>query len=193
VILVIDTSSALSAVALLDPSGSVVKELTHPAGRSFDLPSAFRSLEIRTPLSKIGVATGPGSFTGLRSGVSFGVGLAMGLGIPIVPLPTLELQAARADGPAVAVAEAGRGRIYYQVPGGGPELGEPGDLPAEWPVVGWLRASTEQAVRAAGRRFLEERELRSFGEAAAGVLKSAREAGYGSVKIAYMHSFSAGG
>ncbi|MGA8921655.1 MAG: tRNA (adenosine(37)-N6)-threonylcarbamoyltransferase complex dimerization subunit type 1 TsaB, partial [Candidatus Dormiibacterota bacterium] len=110
-ILVIDTSSAASAIALLDDSGAVVREELHESGRSFDLPGRYRALAAAKPISKVAVATGPGSFTGLRAGVSFGLGLAIGLGVPIVPLPTLLIQAARSDHALVAVAEAGRGRV----------------------------------------------------------------------------------
>ena len=190
-ILVIDTSSAISAVALLDASGEVIREERHLSGKTFDLPAVFRSLAIPAPLSKVGVAAGPGSFTGLRVGVAFGVGLAMGLRIPIVPLPTLSIQAARSDRPVIAVAEAGRGRIYFQGPGAEPALGEPAELPSGWDVVGWLRPSTEQAMKDAGLSFVADSDLATFGVAAGHLLKSAREAAYGSVKIAYMQSFSA--
>ncbi len=90
----------------------------------------------RTPITKVAVASGPGSFTGLRVGVSFGLGLAIGLRVPIVPLPTLELQAARSDEPVTAVADAGRGRFYFLVPGGNLALGEPADIPTSYPLVG---------------------------------------------------------
>src|ERR1700694_3717504 len=76
-------------------------------------------------LTAVAVATGPGSFTGLRVGVSFGLGLAMGLRVPISPLATLAVQAARSETPATALSEAGRGRVYYLLPGGAPALGEP--------------------------------------------------------------------
>jgi tRNA A37 threonylcarbamoyladenosine modification protein TsaB len=138
------------------------------------------------------VATGPGSFTGLRVGVSFGLGLAMGLKIPIVPLSTLSIQAARSDEPVLAVAEAGRGRVYYLAPGGGrPGLAEPAELPREWPVAGWLRSNTEQALAAAGLRIKGESELRTFGSAAARLLESAPEVAYGSLRLEYMQNFSA--
>jgi len=38
----------------------------------------------------IAVSIGPGSFTGLRVGLSYAKGAALGLGIPIVPVETLE-------------------------------------------------------------------------------------------------------
>ncbi len=141
--------------------------------------------------TKVAVATGPGSFTGLRVGVSFGLGLAIGLRIPIIPLPSLDLQAARSDIPAIAVLEAGRGRVYYQLPGGKPMLGEPADIPASHQLVGNVAPKTEAALIAAKHRFRPEEELRAFGEAAAIMLGTAREVPYGSLEIEYMQSFSA--
>src|SRR5258706_5893624 len=96
----------------------------------------LRYLASLRPISRVAVATGPGSFTGLRKGVAFGLGVAMGLRIPIVPLSTLELQAARSDQPVTAVSEAGRGRFYYLVPGGEPALGDPADIPTAHDLVG---------------------------------------------------------
>ena len=142
------------------------------------------------PLSRVAVATGPGSFTGLRVGVSFGLGLAMGLKVPIVPLPTLAIQAARSEEPALAVSEAGRGRVYHLAPGGDAGLAEPGDLPKEWPAVGWLRPATQEALIAAGLRMQDESRLRSFGAAAAIVLKTAQEVAYDSLRLEYMQSFA---
>jgi tRNA A37 threonylcarbamoyladenosine modification protein TsaB len=140
---------------------------------------------------RVAVATGPGSFTGLRVGVSFGLGLAIGLRIPIVPLATLHIQAARSGEPQLAVAEAGRGRVYFAAPGAAPGVGEPAELPKDLPVAGWLRPATQAALEAAGLRFKAESELRSFGAAAARLLESAREVAYGSLKLEYMQSFSA--
>jgi len=191
VILAIDTSSARSAVALIDGDGRVVRELSESSGPGFDLPARYRTIGNGQRLTRVAVATGPGSFTGLRVGVSFGLGLAMGLKIPIIPLPTLGIQAARSDGPVLAVAEAGRGRVYFLAPGADPGLAEAGELPRSWPVAGWLRPKTEAALEAAGLRFKSEEELRSFGSAAARLLESAREVAYGSLRLEYMQSFSA--
>lgn len=190
-IFVIDTSSARSAVALLDANGKLVREELLPSGPAFDLPARFRELAAGAHLTKVAVATGPGSFTGLRVGVSFGLGLAIGLRIPIVPLPTLDLQAARSDQPVLAVAEAGRGRVYFRTPAGRQALGDPVELPKGLDVVGWLRPATEQAMLDAGLRFRPENVLKSFGEAAVGLLEAAREVPYGSLKLEYMQSFSA--
>jgi tRNA threonylcarbamoyl adenosine modification protein YeaZ len=187
-IFVIDTSSARSALALIDSDGTVVAEQTHESGRTFDLPAHFREVALGHNLSRVAVATGPGSFTGLRVGVSFGLGLAMGLGIPIVPLKTLQIQAARADVPVVAVSEAGRGRVYGVAPGSDVRLMEPNDLPRHLAVVGWLRPATEAAVAAAGLRVMGEADLRSFGAAASSLLESAAEVAYGSLRLEYMQA-----
>jgi tRNA threonylcarbamoyl adenosine modification protein YeaZ len=188
VIFVIDTSSARSAVALLRPDGTVVAEALHTSGRDFNLPSQFRALTGDQALTKVAVAIGPGSFTGLRVGASFGLGLAVGLAIPIVALRTLHLQAARSDVPVVAVAEAGRGRVYHLDPGSEPELAEPSALPRDLPIVGWLSDTTKAALAATGLRFPPESELRTFGQAAARMLESAPEVAYGSLRIEYMQA-----
>jgi universal bacterial protein YeaZ len=188
VIFVVDTSSARTGLALIDPKGTVVSEEMHESGRSFDLPGRFREMAAGRTLTKVAVATGPGSFTGLRVGVSFGLGVAIGLGIPIVPLRTLQIQAARSDVPSVAVAEAGRGRVYSLVPGSDPQLSGPEDLPRNMPAVGWLRPATESLLRAAGVDLLPDADLRSFGAAASSLLESASEVAYGSLRLEYMHA-----
>jgi len=144
----------------------------------------LRRLAKTQRITKVAVAGGPGSFTGLRVGVSFGLGLAKGLGVPIVPLPTLELQAARSDEPVTAVADAGRGRFYFLVPGGEVALGTPADIPTAYPLVG-------RVANIAGHRFKPEQELRRLVEAAAKMLETAREVPYGSLEIEYMQTFHA--
>lgn len=188
----IDTSSARSALALVD-GHHVVHEESGQSGPAFDLPARYRALAQGDRIARVAVATGPGSFTGLRVGVSFGLGLAMGLQVPIVPLSTLGIQAARAHEPVLAVAEAGRGRVYHLAPSGPAGVADADALPHDWPVVGWLRPITQQALEAAGLRLKEEGELRTFGTAAARLLESALEVAYGSLKLEYMQSFSVRG
>src|SRR5207245_816621 len=144
------TGSSAARVRALASLGVVVaQELSQPA-RSRELVDRMRSMATAHNLAEVAVATGPGSFTGLRTGVSFGLGIAMGLRIPIVPLPTLGLQAARSHAPVLAVSEAGRGRVYYLEPAGRPGLAEPDELPRDWPVVSWLRPQTQAALEGAG-------------------------------------------
>jgi tRNA threonylcarbamoyladenosine biosynthesis protein TsaB len=187
-VLVIDTSSARAAVALLHPGGGVEAERVVAAGPGLDLPALLAGLLDPSSLTLIAVATGPGSFTGIRVGVSYGLGLALARRLPILGLGTLELAAARAGEPALALSEAGRGRVYRRLPGGPVGLAEPAELPRTLPAVGWLREGTARAVAAAGIRLLEEGELRSFGAAAAGQVEGADEAAYGRLRIEYMSS-----
>ena len=183
-VLVIDTSSpAESVLATID--GEALQEFrTH----GFDRELVKRLVAERSP-RKVAVASGPGSFTGLRVGVSFGLGLAMGLRVPIVPLPTLALQAARSGvAPVTAVVDAGRGRYYFQPPDAAAQLGEPVDVPTQHPLVG--RVVHRESLLAAGHRFKPEEELISFALAAKHVLEKAREVAYGRLEIEYMQSFS---
>jgi len=64
-------------------------------------------------IAAVVVVRGPGSFTGIRIGVSAAKGLAEALGIPLIALSRIELLARQ--GPetnAVAVLDAGRGEFY---------------------------------------------------------------------------------
>lgn len=157
--------------------------------RSPDLMVALRGFG-RQDITKVAVATGPGSFTGLRVGVSFALGLAIGRQVPIISLPTLALQAARSDQPAIAVADAGRGRFYYLLPGSTPALGGPADIPQTHSLVGWVTPNSEQVLRLAGHVLRPEGELRSYVDAAARLLETAREVPYRNLEIEYMQSFS---
>lgn len=67
-------------------------------------------------LTGVGVALGPGSFTGLRIGLSAAKGLALGQGIPIVGVPSLEILVASQPGlrrPMIALIQVGRGRYAW--------------------------------------------------------------------------------
>ena len=183
---VIDTSASIAVLATID--GASRSELLI-ASRSHELREAMRRIAGEAPVSRVAVATGPGSFTGLRVGVSFGLGLAMGRRVPIVPLPTLDLQAARSDRPVIAIVEAGRGRYYFQPPGGEVRLGEPADIPTALPLVG--RVEDREPLTAAGHAFEDEDRLRPFVEAAEILLRTAREVPYRNLEIEYMQSFSA--
>lgn len=63
------------------------------------------------------VATGPGSFTGLRIGIATVKGLAFTLNRPCVPVPTLEAIAHSAGvcEKVIAVLPAGRGEVFVQM------------------------------------------------------------------------------
>jgi len=121
----IDTATHGASVALLDREGRAeVRVLAERGAHARDLLGEIdRLLQAarvsRAELRGIGVAVGPGSFTGVRVGMATGKGLAMALDIPLVGLSTLEAIArAAAHGSTVdiaclcAVLAAGRGELY---------------------------------------------------------------------------------
>lgn len=184
---VIDTSTMPWDSAVLD-DGQVVAQ--YGSSMRPELAGYYRVVLAHFELTKVAVATGPGSFTGTRVGVSFALGLAMGLGIPIVPLPSLAIQAARSDDPVTAVSEAGRGRIYYLVPGGNLAIGDPADVPKGYPVVGVVGRKSYDELTGSGHVFPPDGRLRTFGDAAAKLLETAPEVPYRNLEIEYMQSFS---
>ncbi len=69
-------------------------------------------------LNAVAVSIGPGSFTGLRIGLSVGKGIAVGVEIPIIPVPTLDAAAYRvfnfdADFNDIVVILPARRTEYY--------------------------------------------------------------------------------
>jgi len=83
------------------------------------LADAIRQLDLKPKqLSGVAVTTGPGSFTGLRIGLSVAKGLAVAQGLPLVGVPTLDVVAAaqgRDRRQLAAVLQAGRGRISVAI------------------------------------------------------------------------------
>ncbi len=66
-------------------------------------------------LNGLAVAVGPGSFSGIRVGLSVFKGLALGLGLKICGVSTLEIlawQALEIGDVGVPIIEAGRGEVY---------------------------------------------------------------------------------
>ncbi|MDR1879545.1 MAG: tRNA (adenosine(37)-N6)-threonylcarbamoyltransferase complex dimerization subunit type 1 TsaB [Tannerellaceae bacterium] len=113
-ILAIETSTSTCSAAL-SVDGVVLFEKSsgdgpsHAALLGVYVEEAFSVLK-RQALKPdaIAVSNGPGSYTGLRIGVSMAKGLCYGLGIPLLSIPTLKIMA---SGVAGRYAEAG-GALY---------------------------------------------------------------------------------
>jgi len=119
-LLAIDTSTDSAGLALVQ-DGKTLAEATWRCGQNHSvelLPRLTQLLqEAKAELQSIScvlVAKGPGSFNGLRVGLSTAKGLAFGLDIPIIGISSLELEAcqhAENDLPICPVFNARRGEI----------------------------------------------------------------------------------
>lgn len=129
-LLALDTSTRTVGLALYD-GVQVLNETVwtskdyHTVELAPAVAQAFQRADVSADeLGALGVALGPGSFTGLRVGLALAKGLAMARGLPLIGVPTLDFLAA-AQPPLetllAAVLRAGRGRLavgWYRLIGG---------------------------------------------------------------------------
>jgi tRNA threonylcarbamoyladenosine biosynthesis protein TsaB len=118
----IDTCGASGTIALVRWSDGAVSPLVQAelAGKTFAaqlvpkiqdlLASQGSNLE---DLKAIVVVNGPGSFTGLRIGVSSGKALAEALSLPLLAVSRLAVLAQKAQADMAAL-DAGRGEFYFR-------------------------------------------------------------------------------
>ena len=98
-ILAIETSTEACSVALHGLSGTISRYAEEPRSHTQLLMPMIESVLIEAgikpnQLHAIGVAIGPGSFTGLRIGFAATQGLAFGLDIPVIPVSSLKVMVA---------------------------------------------------------------------------------------------------
>ncbi|MGC4190456.1 MAG: tRNA (adenosine(37)-N6)-threonylcarbamoyltransferase complex dimerization subunit type 1 TsaB [Thermomicrobiales bacterium] len=121
--LAIDTSTELAGIAVGD--GERAAEVVWPAGRAQTtsvlaevdamLARCGRSIE---DVGAVAVAIGPGTFTGLRVGLSVAKGLVLARDVAVIGVPTLQVTAMPyldAGVGVLAVLPAGRGRVVSAV------------------------------------------------------------------------------
>ncbi len=118
-LLAIDTATRTASVALYNETGTIGEATwrTRENHTTSLMPQLIRLLEMSGTtigmVEVVAVAIGPGSFTGLRIGLSAAKGLALARGLPIVGVPTLDGLAqafAQQTQPIWAVLDAGRGK-----------------------------------------------------------------------------------
>lgn len=121
IVLALDSSTDAVSVAVLRDGEAVAiraRRAARPLSESL-LPAVEAALDdariALADLSLVAVATGPGSFNGIRGGIATAEGLSIALGVDAVGVPTLDAlayeQAGRA--PAVlALLPAGRDEFY---------------------------------------------------------------------------------
>lgn len=120
-LLLIDTSGPVCGVAVLNGDAivyecAVTNRMTHSVNLLPMIDTAFQSCGMSiADMDRLAVITGPGSFTGVRIGVSTLKGLAHGAGKPCVAVNALEAMAAGAgdfDGVICPIQDARAGQVY---------------------------------------------------------------------------------
>ena len=96
-ILAIETSTEVCSVALFQDGMTLFEKEIHEPQAHTQYLAAITEEAVSfanshaIPLDAVAVSSGPGSYTGLRIGVSTAKGVCYGFGIPLISIPTLKL------------------------------------------------------------------------------------------------------
>lgn len=96
-ILHIETSTAVCSVAVSEDGQTIfvqedLKGPSHAVSLGVFVDEALSFIDSRAiPLDAVAVSCGPGSYTGLRIGVSMAKGVCYGRNVPLIGIPTLEV------------------------------------------------------------------------------------------------------
>lgn len=162
--LAIDTAAPRLQLALALPDGTgdvLVEDITKGhAEILFDRVDALlaRNGLTHAGLARIAVTTGPGSFTGLRIGLSAARGLGLARGLPVLGVPSLFALSLSATGPLNVLLDARRGEAYVQAfSGPGQPLGPARILPMEE-----AQASLQPGIAVQSEPFIDIASLARF-------------------------------
>ena len=121
-IISIETSSNICGVSFIK-SGNCIKTIEENSERKHveKIPIFYKKLQDEigfknSEISAIAVSIGPGSFTGLRIGLSFAKGLALAQSLPIVPIPTMMSLAfsQKKMKPTIGLIHSHGDRVFFQ-------------------------------------------------------------------------------
>ena len=120
-ILALDSSGVVASVAVADEN-NIISEFTVNNKQTHSqtlLPMIDEAVKMSgvalEEIDAVAVASGPGSFTGLRIGASTAKGLGLALKKPLVPVPTLEglaYRCALCEGLVCPLMDARRNQVY---------------------------------------------------------------------------------
>jgi tRNA threonylcarbamoyladenosine biosynthesis protein TsaB len=123
-ILAVETATRCHSVAIVDDHQVLVED-THldcASHASMLVPTIDRLLQTLclslAQLDGFAVSVGPGSFTGLRVGLSTMMGFRLATQLPLVTIPTLEAMAWNMKGedrPVCPILKASRGEVYWAI------------------------------------------------------------------------------
>ena len=145
IVLALDTTTRAGSAAVVR-DGRVVHEISGNAALShgerlpLDLMHLLDAADVAIgSVDLFAVASGPGSFTGLRVGIATIQGLAMASGARVVPVSVLEALAHAAGGRVTAAwMDAQRGQVFGALYGlAGEALAEPTSLAPAETLASW--------------------------------------------------------
>jgi tRNA threonylcarbamoyladenosine biosynthesis protein TsaB len=124
-VLAISSAYGGCAAAVLNDGHAVARgQIDEEMGLAAALPELVERLLVKAAGAPnlVAVAVGPGSFTGLRAGISVAAGVALGFGIPVVGVTVAEALAAGLEDIAQrtlwTAIEARRGRVFLEAGSG---------------------------------------------------------------------------
>lgn len=133
-LLAIDTSTTSCSVALFN-GHQLLAETLYTAGKTHSghllsmIHGVFKRCGFNPmDINGIAVTAGPGTFTGLRIGISTVKGLATAIQAPVVGVSSLAALAfpfSLSNGPVIAMIDARRGEVYHACFRGGVDAFEP--------------------------------------------------------------------
>ena len=125
IILNIETSSKNCSVSISE-NGKIIglkeqsfDEYSHSKSLHVFIDEIFKQTKLSPQkLSAVAISEGPGSYTGLRIGVSAAKGICVALNLPLIAIDTMQILARKiecAEGYIISAMDARRNEIYYSV------------------------------------------------------------------------------